>query len=446
MIFCYYYYKRTLNMIKKEFDLGEIKESIRDVNDFFSVSEEHSGVKVGLTIDNLLVVLRYSTFDHEKISKLKNDKKKQDHFKSAKIMNYKKVTDKVTCLKSLKLVDGIDISENLLVSLDGNVEEVDTEDYDIDFDESIVDDQPDIDNDIEGLLDDIKRNESKVIAELKSKNQTNKCEIASLVEDIQGRFFLMKKDWLFHYKKRNIKTDFFPVEIYINPQQKLLDELVTRLPDSKYDEIKRVLMPLIRNNNTIHIKTTNGCIKELLVLNDKHKEVNIPVRNEVLEPIIKYFNENEDKGIYIDNLQVSKNFARAMFSGATNIKLKQDFPNIEADTGIINIFVKYGLVNVSGVPFLPLLSREIYLNFDTHCGFMGKSLLKPENILYNPNYTKLSQIYANAILGHNIDLSSEGISPKEQLEFKKELIIKLTSVVNNYYNKSLKYDLLVKDD
>ncbi|MCK8072442.1 hypothetical protein [Vibrio sp. 1CM23M] len=429
-------------MIKKEFELGEVKQSIRDVNDFFSVSDDHLGVKIGLTVENLLVVLNYSHVDNLKILKLKNDKQKQHVFKCAKIENYKKVIDKIGCLKDLKLIDGISISKNLVVQLDHNANINSSENYDIDFDDSDLEEQ----TDIEDILDKKKKSESIVKKNLKAKELDNECNVASLVEDIQGRFFLLKKDWLFHYKKRKVKTDFFPVEVYINPQEKLLDELETRLPDAKNQQVKKTLLPLIRNNNTIKLNISDGCITKLSVLNDKHKTVNVPIRDEVLEPIIKYFNETEDKGIYIDNLQVSKNFARAMFSGATNINLKQDFPNIEADTGINNIFVKYGLVNVSGVPFLPLLSREIFMNFETHCGFMGRSLLKAENILYNPNYTKLSQIYANAILGHNIDLRSEGVSPKDQLDFKKELMIKLTQVVNNYYDKSLKYDLLVKDD
>ncbi|EIV8508224.1 hypothetical protein MA785_000819 [Vibrio parahaemolyticus] len=441
-------------MSEKEINITKIKEAIINMNSFFEDHEDHKGVKLGLTVDNTLVVLNYSEEHSRRILKLSGIPERQQNFRIAKLDQYRKSIRKYPRLANLPLEDGTGISENILVPLEFTEEEI--EDYgidknisgkaeDTDIEIEIEFDDPSVVAEVDNLIK--KKEESKIKKELIKKNGDLEKRLAGIVDNIQGRTFLMNKDWLFHYEKRKIKKYFFPREVYINPQQKLLNELEYRLPNERFERLKRALTPLIKNNNTIVLSVQDkGCIDKVTILSESHKETALPLEDEFLEPIVKYFNEVEDKGIYIKNLQVSKNYAKAMFSGATIIEQKQDFPNIEADSSLIQIFVKYGLVKVIGVPFLPLISRAIYLNFETHCGFMGKSLLKEENAMFNPNYEKLARIYRNSLLENNIHLNIEGIEPPEQMKFTKELIYKLTVLVNDYYDKSLKYDLLLKNE
>lgn len=253
--------------------------------------------------------------------------------------------------------------------------------------------------------------------------------------------FLLRKDWNFFYATGSKTCSKTPEYVYIRPDRNMLCNLQDQVGTHKEEDLLKHLDFYIKEKRIFLIRSKNGEIKDITVLDREGKQYETTLKHKDLELLIRYFNDVENKGLFLRDLDVPKTLTRSMISGVRIVgKDSLELKSFEEDTEILALFTKYGLTNYGDINLKEVLLKDFTAQFKTFAGFMGEDLLNDKLITANPNYKIINKIINDTLFVHNIFLDDLFSNYKQMFEFRTGLTVKLTRMVNEYYSNSLKYD------
>lgn len=254
--------------------------------------------------------------------------------------------------------------------------------------------------------------------------------------------FLFATDWVFYYRSGKRSKSLTPEVVYIRPSKEMLFNISEMVDEERSKELERHLHYYIEAKRTFVISSKGGKISKIVILDRDGNEYETTMSDRELELVIRYFNEVENKALYLSDLDVPKTLTRSMTSGVKIIgKDSVELKSFEEDIEIMSLFTQHGLSKFNGMLLSELFLKDFIANFKTHAGFVGEASLSDDAIVSSPNYKIIDSIFMKTVYTNNIDFSQLLQSPNFEFNFKRSFLTKLTKMVNEYYSVCLKYDL-----